>query len=56
MGRDPTKPPEHIPFTVLIHELARKYNKLPYDIKQIPWSEIKEMIDVSNIRHDFLGT
>ena len=56
MARDPSQPPDNMPEKVLIHEVARHYNKLPWEIKCLPFSEWKEMLEMMNIRNSAMGS
>jgi hypothetical protein len=38
-----------VPLEATIYDLARIWNRLPWEIKQLPASEIAEMIDHHNI-------
>ena len=47
--------PDKVPYLIMVHEIARQYNKLPYEIKQMPWSEFQEMIEMRRLRNEWLG-
>lgn len=36
--------------TVVAHELAARYHRLPWEIKQLPLSEVVEMIEINNLK------
>lgn len=42
--------PTNVPFQVVLHELAREYRCLPFALKQLPWSELKEMLEMRRLR------
>ena len=54
MARDP-KYEGVIPHKVLIHEIARQYNKLPYEIKQMPDSELTEMLEMAQLKAEIMN-
>lgn len=50
MRRDPKNPPKKQPMLVSVYALAQEHRVLPWAIKQLPWSELQEMIEMHNLR------
>lgn len=40
---------------ILIDSVARQYKVLPFEIKKLPWSEFKEMMELNQIRYSVMG-